>query len=344
MINQHQFNINKSWIEVCESLSVGQPCCAVHNASCATPVSQRLFENLSVIRLWSSPGFQRVLSAAWAVFEQCKLLSVCGVSYQMLFHQMEFRGQLLQMTLCRNQYLKHDYIAISDKTRCYLHQKKLLCFFICSCCLILEMVSFTNVLFASPNGLRKKRLLISPYWLTADNVFTHMQVQKGGHGSMKFSTADFLSDFVEPHGQQVQSGECYHYVDHTDNVGLLGYSKDTYVFASIPLSDLLTQVTVAQAHAIIKCHNISCGARDSMPAIQSRLEHHSGLCCTINKSVFIKSLMKPKSPVERMRTQRAKHGMKSCTLSNHSSEPSADFPPAPLDKSLSNIIIEKACS
>ena len=54
--------------------------------------------------------------------------------------------------------------------------------------------------------------------------------------------------------------------------------------------------------------------------------------------------MKPKSPVERMRTQRAKHGMKSCTLSNHSSEPSADFPPAPLDESLSNIIIEKARS
>ena len=135
---------------------------------------------------------------------------------------------------------------------------------------------------------------------------------------MKFSTADFLSDFVEPHGQQVQSGECYHYVDHTDDVGLLGYSKDTYVFASIPLSDLLTQVTVAQARALLKRHNISCGARESMLAIQSRSEHHSGICCTNNKSVFIKSLMKAMSPVERMRKQRA---MKNHT---HASEPSAD--------------------
>ncbi len=86
---------------------------------------------------------------------------------------------------------------------------------------------------------------------------------------MRFSTAEFLHDFVEPQGQQVQSDECYHYVDHTDDVELLAYSKDTYVFASIPLRDLLTQITVSQAQVVMKHHNISCGSREGMLALQS---------------------------------------------------------------------------
>jgi len=71
---------------------------------------------------------------------------------------------------------------------------------------------------------------------------------------MKFSTAEFrvLCDFVEPHGQQVEAGESYHYVNHADNIGLLAYLKDTYVFASIPLGDLLKQVTLSQARAVMK--------------------------------------------------------------------------------------------
>ena len=116
MLNQSQC----CYIEFCES---SHPCCAVHNAFCTTPISQRLFEKLSVIWLCSSPGFHFFFCAAWAVFKQCKLLSVCGVSFQMLFHQVEFCAQLLHLTLCRNQYLKHDYMAISGKTCCYLHQR-----------------------------------------------------------------------------------------------------------------------------------------------------------------------------------------------------------------------------
>jgi len=75
--------------------------------------------------------------------------------------------------------------------------------------------------------------------------------QTGG-AVKKFSTAEFLSDFVEPHGQQVESGECYHYVDHTDDIGLLNYPKDTYVFVGVPLEHLFTQITLLQARLIMK--------------------------------------------------------------------------------------------
>ena len=68
---------------------------------------------------------------------------------------------------------------------------------------------------------------------------------------MKFSMAEFLCNFVEPHGQQAEAGESYHYVDHANDIGLLAYSKDTYVFASIPLGDLLKQVTPSQAWAVM---------------------------------------------------------------------------------------------
>ncbi len=64
-----------------------------------------------------------------------------------------------------------------------------------------------------------------------------------------------------------------------------------------------------------------------------------------NKSVFIKRLVKPTLPSEKCRTHTGKPADK-C----HSFDPeggnidNVDFPPAPLDKNLSNVIIGQACS
>ena len=162
---------------------------------------------------------------------------------------------------------------------------------------------------------------------------------------MKFSTAEFLSDFVEPHGQQVETGETYHYVDHTDDVGILAYPKDTYVFASVPLRDLLTQVTVSQARVLVKRHNVSCGSRDSLSAIQARLQYHNELCCIHNKTVFIKRVAKAKTSTERRRKHFEAKSKRPPDASDPKSDGSSnfDFPPAPLDKNL-RCIIEQACN
>ena len=264
------------------------------------------------------------VSAVWAIAEQCKLLSGCGVSFQLFFQHMVFRARLLQITFRHNQHSQHDYIALSDHS-CFYHHKKLsLCFFIFSYCLTRRVVSFLiiSLTLVSPHRntfCRKAKVVRLRTFAHADEG----RAVKGGHGTKKFSTAEFLSDFVEPHphGQQVQSGETYHYVDHTDDVGLLSYSKDTHVFASIPLRDLLIQVTVSQGQALIKCHNVSWGTREGISVVRSRLEHHSGLCCTHNKSVFIKRIVK--------------HAEK---------QGSIEFPPTPLDTTLTKEIIEKACN
>jgi len=121
----------------------------IYSAFCAEPASRVWFDIMSVTWVWSSPVFRLVLYAAWAALEQCKLLSACGVSFQLLFHQVAFCGQLLRTMLCRSQYLRHDYVAISDRTRCYFHQKLLLCYFILSCRLRIKVVCFMGVLFAS---------------------------------------------------------------------------------------------------------------------------------------------------------------------------------------------------
>jgi hypothetical protein len=163
---------------------------------------------------------------------------------------------------------------------------------------------------------------------------------------MKCSSAEFLDDFVEPYGQQVQGGEQYLYVDHTDDIGLLAYLKETYVFSSVPLSDLLTQVSLSQARMLMKQHGISCGAKEGMSAIRTRLEHHSGLCCVKYKSIFIKKLTKAKTPTERWRI----HSAKSKTHPEVSYPkldgcgPSMEFPPAPLDKNLRKLITETPCN
>ena len=173
--------------------------------------------------------------------------------------------------------------------------------------------------------------------------------QRGGRAN-KSSTAQFLSDFLDPYGQQVEVGESYHYVDHTDDIGLLAYPKDTYIFATIPLRDLLTQITLSQARIVMKLHDIPCGSRDCLSAIESRLENHSGLCCARNKLVFIKSLRKVKSPAERkkrMKSQKDQITSGTSPKTSHSnidSCPSVEFPPVPLDKDLSGHIIGKACS
>jgi len=269
------------------------------------------------------------VSAAWAIAEQCKLLSGCGVSFQLFFQHMVFRARLLQITFRRNQHSQHDYIALSDRSRFYHHEKLSLCFFIFSYCLTRRVVSFLIILLTPVlprrNTIRRKAKVVRL------RTFAHAdegRAVKGGHGTKKFSTAEFLSDFVEPHGQQVQSGETYHYIDHTDDVGLLSYSKDTHVFASIPLGDLLTQVTVSQGRALLKRHNVSWGTREGISVVRSRLEHHSGLCCTHNISVFIKRIVKLEKP-------KSLHAEK---------QDSIEFPPTPLDTTLTKEIIEKACN
>ena len=157
-----------------------------------------------------------------------------------------------------------------------------------------------------------------------------------------------MREFVEPQGQQVKTGECYYFVDHTDDIGLLSYSKETYVITSIPLADLLTQVTVSQARSILKNHSISCGTREGMAAILSRLEGHNGQCCVNNKTIFIKRPEKPK-PMTKSQVSQYKYSNggkahdKSSLLINDSSE-MVEFPPAPLDEHLRNVIIEQACS
>ena len=297
---------------------------------------------LFIVRHWSSSVLLRfVLYTACAVLEQCKMISACGVSVQLSLRQVLFRSQLLQMVFRRNQYLKHNYVAVSDQVRRLLNERLSLCYINLSChlpsmsaaLLNARLFSFASVFW---NHSRQKGHQVPSCNMTSGHVLSHTNDCRGGHGRKKCSTAEFLSDFVEAQGQQVHSGETYHFVDHTDDVGLLAYSKDTYVVASIPLTHLLTQVTVSQARALVKRHNILWGARDSMSAIKSQLDHHNGLCCIQNKSVF-------KLTGNKMRgAEQQQHLGNSPTLQQDSFTP--EFPPTPLDQALSKKIIERACN
>jgi hypothetical protein len=295
---------------------------------------------------------QLVVYAALMMSEQCKILSACGVSLHLSFRQLKFLVHLLSVALHRHLHLIHDYVAISRKKRLQVYRMLLLCYFLFSCGLRLKFFfwdpsSRGSTSLAPPRSkfICKTKISTSARSLAVDNKYENKDDQRGG-AIMKCSSAEFLDDFVESYGQQVQGGEQYLYVDHTDDIGLLAYSKETYVFASVPLSDLLTQVSLSQARTLMKQHGISCGAKEGMSAIRSRLEHHSGLCCVQYKSIFIKKLTKAKTPTERWRI----HSAKSKTSPEVSYPkldgcgPSTDFPPAPLDKNLRKLITETACN
>ncbi len=239
-------------------------------------------------------------------------------------------------------------MAISQQRCLKLYRNVSLCLLTISRGLILRMGSnrFSHGPFLVTrclNRLSQSKLSL-PLNLPATDITPGNISYRTGGAVKKFSTAEFLSDFVDPDGLQVEHGECYHYVDHTDDIGLSAYSKDTYVFAHIPLQTLLTQITVSQARVVMKKHNISCGATESLNAIKSRLELHSCLCCMRNKSVFIKRLTKPKLPTERWQKHAQNSKIKSNATSGPELDPFVEFPPLPLNKNLSRHIIKQACS
>ena len=151
----------------------------------ANPMPRRFgYEHLSVIWLWSSPVFRLVVSAAWSFSEQCKLLSACGVSFQLSFQQVEFCSQLLWVALCRSLYLKHDYVAISNRTRFHHRQILLLCYLVFSCRLMPKTVHLIIFLFASSLAsssqcrLRVKRKLVLPCSSSRGHTFSNTNDQR----------------------------------------------------------------------------------------------------------------------------------------------------------------------
>ena len=312
-------------------------------------------EPLPHVLLWSCRVFRLIETAVWmnlqiillvvsTLFEEGNLLGACGVAFQLFYYQLKIKIHLLQLALHRHFLLRHDYLALCQQTRFNIYRKLFFCYFICLSIIMMRHPWPTS---RSPLSWHRFSYYRPAPCLNTTCMFKNQNDRTGGASVMKFSTAEFLSPYIEPQGQPVQSGECYHYVDHTDDIGMLAYSKNIYVFASVPLKDLFTQITVLQARVILKRHNISCGGRESMSAMQSLLDHHGGLCCTLNKSVFIKRLTNPKTPSERWRTH---HSKKKSDMLTKSSEIQCDkqfnveFPPAPLDKYLSDVIIEQACN
>jgi hypothetical protein len=286
-------------------------------------------------------------SAVFAFFEQGKLLSACGISLQLSQRQQQ-QIILLSVFLQRYLHLKHDYVAISQHTRLKFYRKLSFCYIIVSCNIILRFIVFSSSLAShGPSLITRTWNPLGQCNVAAPCKYAMKHSSQMGGRAIKSSTAEFLSDFVEPHGQQVEIGECYHFVDHTDDIGLLSYPKDTYVFADIPLRELLTQITVTQARVVMKLHDIPCGSTDRLAVIQSRLEHHSGLCCVRNKSIFIKKLTKAKLPVERKRTHDQKKHQSGIVPKPSDPTfdgcPSVEFPPAPLDLNLRRHIIDQAC-
>src|SRR6266540_3092573 len=136
-------------------------------------------------------------------------------------------------------YIKHDYVPRSQQIRLKLYCKLSFCYLIISSRLILRLFLFTNNLSSHRplamrrwNRLSQSKLFMPSKFTGADIIRSREFRYQTGGAVKKFSTAEFLNDFVEPHGQQVEIGECYHYVDHTDDIGLLNYPKDTYILTT----------------------------------------------------------------------------------------------------------------
>ena len=148
-------------------------------------------------------------------------------------------------------------------------------------------------------------------------------------------------------GYDIDHDSAFKFIDHVDSIGRAAYPTDqNYVYAEIPLPDLIPYLSLKMILKISKLHHINLHPRVTKSASElvSSFLGHSCVSCNHYCSVF--SVVASKAAKDRKRKQ-AKKMTKS---SEYSSDPSqanvqldVEFPPEPVDNNLSHKIVSDFC-
>ena len=139
----------------------------------------------------------------------------------------------------------------------------------------------------------------------------------------------------------------FQFLDHVDPSNSEMYSDNQYLHVHLPLHVLASLVSLTVSRKIAAEHEIPAGSHTTRPMIKSLFEAHTCKKCSSYRTIFAiqaskKSTKRKELVCEQTRNRVAAHRMqRKITESEQGLE--AVFPPAPLDKVLSQQVINSAC-
>jgi hypothetical protein len=79
----------------------------------------------------------------------------------------------------------------------------------------------------------------------------------------------------------------FNYVDHVDSAGLLAYPvHENFVYANVPLQDILPHVSLRMGFKIAQLHHIYVGSHVTKSDFICYFDSHSCASCNLYSSVF----------------------------------------------------------
>ena len=169
----------------------------------------------------------------------------------------------------------------------------------------------------------------------------HLQI--GGGGTRKGLAWSSIERFVNSFPCSFNTCRKVLYVDHVKPECLQLFPAEKYVYARLPLANLVDLVPLANARSIVALHGIAPGSRCNAAILKSCVAEYS--CSECPGYVMVFSVVEDAAikSVERTVRYRAKTNLKSNQQLEMKPEVNARFPPEPASKDFELCIIRNAC-
>ena len=288
--------------------------------------------------------------------------------------------KLIQLFMCRNLYVKHDFIAAlknlikfnplsffnwTQLMLCYSHVFLSLIFIVAKLFLKTKKKARSHQLYRFHLS-RRSSLITGILQHQAKNIkYTkttceqlNKQIHSGGYSTPIFEF-DFLQPYITSDGSNFSTTAHFRYIDHVDDVKLLNYPPDMYIHTKIPLHVLCKMLPITKARKIASIHGLSVGSRYGVARLLEITTRHSCLECAKYFCVFTANKNSAQLNVDRVIKSRKKQASMSQSQkhsnnideqinprdkkSHDSHQASSEFPPDIVDQNISYTIISNAC-
>ena len=288
--------------------------------------------------------------------------------------------QLLELFMCRNLYLRHNFIAAikylicKNLLPCNSAQLMLGCGHLC----VLVILIISKLLLKRKNKTRRQRLYIfrlnrrslliigilnqqvknmnimqdykKNYLWQGEHKYTSI----GGYSSPVFAFG-LLEPYIVSDTTKISPTAHFRYTDYVNDIKILSYPSDQYIHTSIPLHTLCEMLPISKARKIALAHGVSAGSKCSSAQLLACTSNHSCSACSSYLCVFVANKNSAQLHVDSV-TKSRKNKAAALNLNKQTGNTSwkgskgnklspslPKFPPDISDQNLSHTIISSAC-
>ncbi|KAF8179455.1 hypothetical protein BJ912DRAFT_855677, partial [Pholiota molesta] len=144
-----------------------------------------------------------------------------------------------------------------------------------------------------------------------DNIDNPVIYNYGGGFKTRVYSYSSLQPYINSDTTDVSSVAQFRYVAHVNDIDLLKYPEEKYLYTSIPLHKLFELITVTQSRKIAIIHNLSQGSRSTISQLVSSAQGHSCFACSKYITVFSYEKSISEQAKERQRSKTSKNSIQS---------------------------------